>query len=314
MNDYAPDTLAPERDASLKADLDPESKLAILDGSIGQELVHRLGQQPTPLWSTRVMLDRPDLVEGIHREYFQVGADIATLNTYPLLRNRLANNGIEDQFETLHNTAREIALRARSAAGRGRIASALGPLGASYRPDLAPSVAEAAREYAEIVAFHDAEVDLHLIETASGLRLAEGALAGCVDATKPVWIAVSVSDEDGTLLRSGEPLAEVLPLVDRHAPDALLINCSTPEAVGQGLALIRDHGIRFGGYANGFTKISDAFKVVNQTVDALEARTDLGPDAYADFVETWVDMGATIIGGCCEVGPAHIAELKRRFG
>lgn len=288
--------------------------ITLLDGSIGQELVHRLGHQPTPLWSTRVMLDRPDLVEAVHRDYFRAGADIATLNTYPVLRDRLVNNGIADQFETLHHQARTAATKARDAHGRGQIAAALGPLGASYRPDLAPPVTEAADQYAEIIALHDAEVDLHLIETASGLRLAEGALAGCAQALKPVWLAVSVSDEDGTVLRSGEPLGDVLSLVDRYAPQALLINCSTPEAVSQGLGIIAAHGIRFGAYANGFTKISDAFKVVNQTVDTLEARTDLGPADYADFAETWVETGATIIGGCCEVGPAHIAELKRRFG
>jgi len=287
--------------------------ITLLDGSIGQELVHRLGEQPTPLWSTKVMLDKPDLVEEIHKDYFKVGADIATLNTYPLLRNRLANNGIEDQFEQLHNAARKIAAAARDAFGSGKIASSLGPLGASYRPDLAPAVEEGAELYAEIVALHDAEVDIHLIETASGLRLAEGALAGCMDARKPVWLAVSCSDENGTLLRSGEALADVLPLVDRYQPDALLINCSTPEAVSQSIPVIANHGIPFGAYANGFTKITDAFKVINQTVDTLQARTDLDPNAYANFAEKWVEAGATIIGGCCEVGPDHIAELKRRF-
>lgn len=286
--------------------------ITLLDGSIGQELVHRLGAQPTPLWSTRVMLDRPDLVEEIHAEYFRRGADIATLNTYPVLRDRLQNNGIPELFEELHNTARAIARRARDAHGKGRIAAALGPLGASYRPDLAPEIDEAARQYAEIIALHDDEVDLHLLETVSGLKAAEGALEGCRLATKPVWMAISVSDEDGTLLRSGEPVADILPLVDRFRPEALLINCATPEAVSQGIEIIAAHGIKFGAYANGFTKITDAFKVVNQTVDDLEARTDLDPEAYANFTDHWIQKGATIIGGCCEVGPDHIEEIARR--
>ena len=37
------------------------------------------------------------------------------------------------------------------------------------------------------------------------------------------------------------------------------------------------------------------------------------PERYADIAEDWVEAGATIIGGCCEIGPAHIAELRRRF-
>jgi len=46
------------------------------------------------------------------------------------------------------------------------------------------------------------------------------------------------------------------------------------------------------------------------TVDSLETRVDLGPDAYAEFANKWVKQGATIIGGCCEVGPEHIAKLN----
>jgi homocysteine S-methyltransferase len=71
-------------------------------------------------------------------------------------------------------------------------------------------------------------------------------------------------------------------------------------------------GGRFGAYANGFSGISADY-VPGSTVKALKGRTDLGPEAYADFALGWVAEGATIVGGCCEVGPAHIAELARRL-
>ena len=131
---------------------------------------------------------------------------------------------------------------------------------------------------------------------------------------KPVWLALSVSDDEPTTLRSGEDLSDVKPLIDTYKPAAVLINCSTPEAVTAALPIVTSLGVPFGAYANGFTKISDGFLTENPTVDALSARKDLNPNAYADFVQKWVDLGATIIGGCCEVGPDHIAELKRRFG
>ncbi|MDG2340771.1 MAG: homocysteine S-methyltransferase family protein, partial [Paracoccaceae bacterium] len=51
------------------------------------------------------------------------------------------------------------------------------------------------------------------------------------------------------------------------------------------------------------------FLVDAPTVDALEQRKDLGPAEYVEFAMAWIDQGATIIGGCCEVGPAHIIEL-----
>ena len=46
------------------------SKITLLDGSIGQELVKRSGEKPTPLWSTMVMLDDTKLLSEVHDEYF----------------------------------------------------------------------------------------------------------------------------------------------------------------------------------------------------------------------------------------------------
>lgn len=66
-----------------------------------------------------------------------------------------------------------------------------------------------------------------------------------------------------------------------------------------------------GAYANGFTSI-DSLQP-GGTVSSLEARNDLGPTAYADFVMDWVEQGATIVGGCCEVSPAHIACIRDRL-
>ena len=95
--------------------------------------------------------------------------------------------------------------------------------------------------------------------------------------------------------------------------EALLINCATPEAVTLAVDVIKDCDKPFGAYANGFTEITQSFVQVGATVRELSARTDLTPDAYAEFAEEWAKMGATIIGGCCEVGPAHIAEIVRRL-
>ena len=57
---------------------------------------------------------------------------------------------------------------------------------------------------------------------------------------------------------------------------------------------------------------AEEFMKKGATVDSLEKRSNLRPDIYADFVDGWIKDGATIVGGCCEVGPAHIKELARR--
>ena len=289
------------------------ANITLLDGSIGQELVNRSGDAATPFWSTTVMLDKPDLVGEVHADYFSSGATVATTNTYTALRERLKTGGLEDRLIELWDTAINAARDARDANGFGRVAASIGPLFASYRPDICPPAEEAARLYAEVVEALSPRVDFLLIETMSSIEQAEGALRAAKKGSLPVWLSFSVDDFDGTKLRSGEALSETVSLIERHAPEAVLINCSRPEAVSEAIAVISRFGIPFGAYANGFAHISEAFLEDAPTVDVLEQRSDLVPDSYAEFVMRWIDGGATIVGGCCEVGPAHIQEIAKKL-
>jgi len=287
--------------------------ITLLDGSIGQELVKRSGGRATPLWSTQVMIDRPELVRPVHAAYFEAGASVATANTYATLRDRLERVGLEAELARLADIAVSAARDARDAHGPGRVAGAVGPLVQSYRPDLCPPSDQAADIYAEPVAAIAPRVDLLLLETMASVDQARGAMMAARETALPVWLAVSVMDTDGTRLRSGEPLAALAPLLAELPPDALLLNCAPPEAITQGLAHIAQFGLPFGAYANGFPRISEDFLGPAPTVDALERRTDLTPAGHADAAMRWLDQGATILGGCCEIGPDHIAELGRRI-
>jgi S-methylmethionine-dependent homocysteine/selenocysteine methylase len=237
---------------------------------------------------------------------------VATTNSYILHHDRLRPFAMDDRFAELHRLACELAVRARDAHGRGRVAGSLGPTGASYRPELAPPAEQAAELFAEIARLQAPYVDLLLCETMASVDQARGALMGAKCAGKPVWLAVTVDDMDGTRLRSGEDLRAILPVVDELAPDALLVNCSVPEAIDQAFPLLVNRNVPVGAYANGFQKISASFLKNGATVDALKTRPNLNPDTYADFVDGWIARGATIVGGCCEIGPAYIRELDRR--
>ena len=289
------------------------SKITLLDGSIGQELVKRSGDRATPLWSTIVMIDKPGILDEVHAEYFRSGATIATTNTYPVLYDRLKRVGLENKLHDLWNIALTAASKARDNHGAGRVAGSVGPLIASYRPDICPPATEAEKLYSEIMTHLASHCDVILIETMSSIDQAEGALRAAEKTGKPVWIALSVDDFDGSKLRSGENFADIKATLDAHTPEAVLINCSRPEAVSDGVNILATFGYAFGAYANGFTKISDGFLKDAPTVDTLEQRQDLSPKAYADFAMDWVAAGATIVGGCCEVGPDHIKELAKRL-
>lgn len=284
------------------------SDITLLDGGMGQELIHRAGDNPTPLWSTQVMIDNPGMVAGVHRDFTWAGATLATANTYAIHRDRLAGTPLEDRFEELHR----LALAEARASGAPRIAGSIGPLMASYRPDLHPEAAAGAVHYAEIAGLLAQDCDLLICETVASVTHAESVLKGAATAGRPVWLALTVDDQDGSRLRSGEALSEVLPIARAQA-QAVLVNCSVPEAIAAAIPVLAQSGLPFGGYANGFERITEGFLADKPTVDSLTMRRDLTPERYADHVMRWVDAGATIVGGCCEVSPAHIAEIARRL-
>jgi S-methylmethionine-dependent homocysteine/selenocysteine methylase len=286
--------------------------ITLLDGGIGQEMVARAGDKPTPLWSTRAMMDHPGLLQGVHADYFAAGADIATTNSYAIHRDRLVPDGLEHLFAPLHAAALAEAQAARAAHGTGRIAGSIGPLGATYRPDMHPDLATSVPLYAEMVGILSDGVDLILFESVASLLHADAALTSAEGQGRAVWLSVTLDDEDGTNLRSGEDVSGLLPLLSGRA-SAVLANCSAPEAMPAALAIFARSGLPFGAYANGFTQITKAFLGARPTTDTLTARRDMGPAAYADHAMRWIDQGATIIGGCCETGPAHIAEIDSRL-
>lgn len=285
------------------------AKITLLDGGMGQELVARSGDAPTPLWATRVMIDHPGLVRAIHQDYFNAGATVATTNTYNILHDRLEHLGLDPLFSALHLRALAEAHEARATAGRGIIAGSMGPLGESYRPDLTPSVAVSAPIYAEKARLLAPYVDVILLETLSSLGLVEGALIGAQAAGKPVWLSVSVHDRDGGKLRSGEAISGLRDLIAAHPTAAVLANCSMPEAMRDALAELSQMGLPFGAYANGFSEISSLPLPDAVAAPAYSHRHDLTPEKYTEFAMGWIDQGATIVGGCCEVGPAHIRHL-----
>lgn len=293
--------------------------ITLLDGGMGQELITRSGQPAAPLWSTQVMIDRPGLVAEVHRDYAQAGATVATTNTYAIHRDRLrggasnhyASEGAElpnreDQLEALLTCALD---EAECVRGRCRVAGAIGPIGASYRADLLPEHEAAVAIYAEVATLLAERCDILLFETLASVDAARAALEAGLQTGKSVWLAVTVDDEDGRLLRSGEPVSALRAIA--ADADAVLANCSAPEVMPQAIDALAAAGVATGAYANAFTMITKAFLSGGATAADLSAREDMIPEIYARHALSWLDNGATILGGCCETGPAHIAEIAR---
>lgn len=288
------------------------AEIVVLDGGLGQELHRRSALAPSPLWSVQVMMDEPELVETVHLEFIDAGARVITLNAYTATPSQLARAGRAGMFDEVHDAAVAAARAARKRSGRDvRIAGCLPPLVDSYRPDLTPPEETCLSDYRRIVAAQADHVDLFLCETLASVAEARIATVAARESGRSVWTALTVDDSNGSLLRSGEPVAAGADAALQAGAEALLINCSRPEATADALPALAQVGVPFGAYANGFVSV-DVLEP-GGTADVLEGREDLDPEAYADHALRWAACGSTILGGCCEIGPAHIAELARRL-
>ena len=284
-----------------------------LDGGMGQTLIQRSKRPLSNLWSSDIMFYEPELVTELHAEFIAAGADVITLNTYTATPDRLVANDALDWLETLHEKAFYAAREAITASGKEDvlIAGCLPPLLASYRPDVAPDFAQSLASYQQLVALQS-DCDVFLCETMSSIAEATAACTAARASGKPVWVAFSVSDSAPQQLRGGEPLSEALMTITEYQPDAVLLNCSRPEAITAALPKLQSLGVTTGAYANGFVSVESLYP--GETVSTLQRRQDLAPAQYAEFAMQWFGQGARIIGGCCEVTPEHIQAVKAKLG
>ena len=289
--------------------------ITILDGGMGQELVARSTQPPNEMWSAKVLMNEADLVTQVHADYIRAGADMITINAYSATPERLKQYGHGDKFLALQQAAIDCATKARDQLGRDvKITGCLPPLFASYNPDLNNDYDMALGLYSQIADAQTAGVDILLAETLGSLLEVRAAATALSGRGKPVWISMSLSEDTATpSLRSGEALEEALAFLAQQDVDAVLLNCSLPETISAAMPTLAQAKTPFGAYANGFTAIKK-LEMGDIVAEKFSKRSDLTPQGYANFAQTWIDAGATLIGGCCEVGPVHITELSRRFG
>ena len=287
--------------------------ITLLDGGMGQELVKRSSKEITPLWSTQVMIDEPEIVHDLHADFIRAGSRVITLNAYTMTPERLARDAQIEDFEKLQLAAVNAATKARTSAGISgvRIAGCLPPLVASFHAEVSPEYDAMLESYSKIVAIQAPHVDLFLCETMSSIAEAKAALISAKKTGLPVWVSLTIQDDGQGVLRSGESLAEAVAMLDDFGADAKLLNCSKPESISASWPKMKsDQGLT-GAYANGFTSVDSL--IPGGTVKSMESRSDLDPTAYAEFALKWANDGAGLIGGCCEVGPAHITKLAQRL-
>ena len=289
-----------------------KKKIWLLDGGMGQELIRNAKSDPHPLWSTYVMLEEPDLVRKAHVDFIEAGASVITLNTYSTTPERLEANDLLDKFSFFQKKAIDLAREAIDHTQKNvLIAGCLPPLVASYRPDKAPEYDRCVDLYIQIVREQENFVDLFICETMASIKEARAAVVAARTSGKSVWCGLTLEDNEKCELRSGEKLIDSVNELRSLGQEEFLLNCSFPEVIDKGIEILSQSAKFYGGYGNGFTSIEPLKTASN--VSVLSARTDLGPEKYSEHALNWAKHGASVVGGCCEIGPHHIKYLYDRL-
>lgn len=286
----------------------------ILDGGLATELERRGADLSHRLWSARVLIEDPDLIRDVHRDYFRAGAQVAITATYQASGAGFAAQGIDRAHAVdLMRRAVSLARSAREQADRAGllIAASLGPYGAmladgsEYTGDYGDTSED------ELIRFHRSRIevlaaagpDLFAAETIPSMPETE-ALAAVLSEFPEIPSWVSFSCRDGARIADGTPIE-----------DAARVAASIPSvaAVGINCTPIRLMAPLVHRLRNAVSTPSIAYPNAGGRWDATARawRDDAGTDAQslAEAAEAWLGEGAGWVGGCCGFGVDAIEAL-----
>ncbi len=262
------------------------------DGGTGTYLQARglkPGEKPE-LWN----ISHPDVIEGLHREYFLAGSDIATTNTFGVNRDKFEN------YEEIIRCAINCAKKAAKEFDEKFVAFDMGPTGKMLKPFGDMEFEECVSLYAgNVRCAVECGADLIIIETMNdALETKAAVLAAKENSDLPVFVT-NVYDESGKLMTGANPAA-MIAMLEGLGVDAIGMNCSFgPDKM---LAIIDE-----------FTRFSSIPIIVNPNaglpkIENGETVFDLLPDDFAEIMVTLAQKGATILGGCCGTTPEYMKK------
>jgi homocysteine S-methyltransferase len=287
----------------------------VLDGAMGSELQrrgvwvsHGATTEKLGAWSGTAMRDAPEVVRAVHEDYFKVGADIATTNSFWTNSVKLGLVGLGDKAAEYTRRAGEIAVEARDRLRpEAYVAGGMAPPHGGRAPvdpiDLPREFAMQAR------ALKESGVDLLLVEYIGYIADIVAAIDAVKPAGLPVMIGLRHIQEDGRM-QAGETYDQLVAALGPREVAAILLMCSSPTAISVGLPQLRK---AFSGPIGAYPNIGyhPARKPLDggQQWHGLDTTTYAPADLAADGA-AWLEMGAQIVGGCCATTPAHIAALR----
>ncbi len=287
-------------------------EILLIDGAMGTELERRGVPMSEQSWSAAALVEHPDAIVAVHEDYIRAGADVIITNTFATAPYILEALGYGDRIEETIAGAVDLAKRARDNCGvdvaiTGSIAN--GAVRNQPRDPMdrvPPHEVMLANTQRMAGVLASGGCDLIALEMMQEDQMAPAALEGAKTTGLPVWLGLSCTwaEKREGLIGCSFPDVTFTTILERLLPlqpDAVCVMHSEVDATGPALQQVRERwdGV-LGAYPN-----SGYYTAPNWNfVDTIT------PEDLVRAARGWVETGATMLGGCCGLGPEYIAALR----
>jgi len=295
-------------------------KIRILDGGMGQELLYRGLKPKGTLWSAHALIDKEchQMVIDAHLDFINAGAEVIVTSTFTARRNRLIQNDCEKYFEKINIKAVELAQKARDLSKKEvLIAGGLPNQKQTYSADLGVDLNLIEKNFHDQAKLLKNGIDFFYLDVMSSGLECEIALKTIESFNMSVLVGIHIRDNGQ--LPSGETIKDVVKKYKNNNWLGIITACVSPKAYELVNNDLQKLEIPYGFKLNAFKKIPEGYTVASKDqwgnagnpTTVLGVNTDLNESKFYEYVKKFMENGATILGGCCEIRPSHMKEISK---
>jgi len=295
-------------------------KIRILDGGMGQELLYRGLKPKGTLWSAHALIDKEchQMVIDAHLDFINAGAEVIVTSTFTARRNRLIQNDCEKYFEKINIKAVELAQKARDISKKEvLIAGGLPNQKQTYSADLGEDLDLIEKNFFDQAKLLKNGINFFYLDVMSSGLECEIALKTIESFNLPVLVGIHVRDNGQ--LPSGETIKDIVKKYKNNNWLGIIAACVSPKAYELVNNDLQKLEIPYGFKLNAFKKIPEGYTVASKDQwgnagnpsTVLGINTDLNESKFYEYVKKFMENGATILGGCCEIRPSHMKEISK---
>ena len=293
-------------------DKDFFKKTRILDGGMGQELLNRGIKPHGTIWGATALLYKKyhKVVVDTHLDFINAGAEVIVTNSFGSRKRRLIENHLEKYFKKLNTISGELAVKAvKKSKKKILIAGSLPPQNFTYFADLGNDMKFIKTSFFQQAKYLNPFVDFFYFDVMSSLKECNIGIQSISPLKKNFLIGIHIREKGK--LPSGEKFIDVVKKLEKFNPLGVIVSCVSPEDLEYIAKDIKKINVPFGFKVNAFQHIPAGWKPdSNNPKVQLGTRSDLDPKKFLSICKKFNRLGAKIIGGCCEITPSHIKQIK----